>query len=104
VGSEKRGYDLECRNKGKQILHVEVKGTQTSGEKVTLTGNEVEHVRRAAECGASHALYVLSGIDVTRDSDIKCYGGNPAFIPDWIIADEDLIITEYSYTVPKAHQ
>ena len=45
-------------------MHVEVKGTRTLGEKVTLTANEVEHTWHAAHCGAEHMLYVLSQIAV----------------------------------------
>jgi MrcB-like, N-terminal domain/Domain of unknown function (DUF3883) len=45
VGSQKRGYDLECTKEDRQVLHVEVKGTHTRGEKVVLTGNEVRHNR-----------------------------------------------------------
>lgn len=102
VGSEKRGYDLECRNEDGQILHVEVKGTQTNGEKVVLTGGEVKHNRKAAECGADHALYVVSDIIVTHEGDIECSNGNAKCLQTWSIADRDLIPTEYDYTVPKA--
>jgi len=84
------------------LLHVEVKGTQTRGEKVVLTGNEVKHNRKSAECGAGHALYVISEIRVSRDNGIQCSGGKVNRILPWSIADEDLIETEYSYTVPKA--
>jgi hypothetical protein len=59
VGQEKRGYDLECTNNADEILHIEVKGTQTQGEKVELTENEVRHNREAADCGAGYALYVV---------------------------------------------
>lgn len=48
------------------VLHVEVKGTRTLGEKVVLTANEVEHTRLAARCGAEHVLYVLSQIEDHR--------------------------------------
>lgn len=102
VGSEKRGFDLECMKEDGQVLHVEVKGTQTRGEKVVLTGNEVKHNRNAAKCGAQHALYVVSEIRVSRNGEIQCSGGEVNRILPWIIADEDLIETEYSYTVPKA--
>lgn len=39
---EERGkpYDLKC-TKGAEVLHVEVKGTQTEGEEILLTPNEV---------------------------------------------------------------
>lgn len=47
---EERGrpYDLLCTSKTDptQTLHVEVKGTQGSGESVILTANEVAHARR----------------------------------------------------------
>jgi Holliday junction resolvase len=102
VGSEKRGYDLECTRGDGQVLHVEVKGTQTRGEKVTLTGNEVKHNRNAAACGANHALYVVSEIKVSRDKGVQCSGGEINRILPWNIADKDLIETEYSYAVPKA--
>jgi hypothetical protein len=100
VGSEKRGYDSECTTKEGQALHVEVKGTQTQGERVVLTGNEVKHIQKA-KCGADHALYVVSEIRVSRESGIQCSGGKVNCIPNWSISDEDLIPTEYSYTVPK---
>ena len=100
VGSEKRGYDLEFRNKAGQILHVEVKGTQTRGEKVVLTGGEVKH-NRQAECGADHALFVVSDIRVSREGDIECSNGEATCIQTWSIDEDDLIPTEYDYTVPK---
>jgi len=101
VGSQKRGYDLECTTEDGRELHVEVKGTQTRGEKVVLTGNEVKH-NREAECEADHALYVVSEISVSREKDIQCSGGEVNRILPWTIADEDLIATEYSYTVPRS--
>jgi hypothetical protein len=59
VGQYKLCYDLVCINADGPILHVEVKGTRTLGEKVALTANVVEHTRLAADCGAEHILYVL---------------------------------------------
>jgi hypothetical protein len=100
VGSQHRGYDLECTQDG-LVLHVEVKGTQTRGEKVVLTGNEVKH-NRDVECEAAHALYVVSEIKVSRDDDAQCSGGKVNRVLPWIIADEDLLVTEYSYAVPKS--
>ena len=60
VGHLKLGYDLECRNSLGQSLHVEVKGTQGTGEEVLLTRNEVFHLSAEAACPGQHALYVLS--------------------------------------------
>ena len=100
VGSEKRGYDLECSNQDGKILHVEVKGTRRRGEKVVLTGNEVKHNRQAAaECEADHALYVVSGIEISPEG--KCTGGKLYPIQPWSIVEADLIATQYDYTVPR---
>ena len=99
VGHLKLGYDLECKNESGEILHVEVKGTQTLGEKVVLTENEVRHNREAAECGAGHALYVLSKIKVSLEGDIHCSGGEANCMWPWSIEDDDLVPTEYSYKV-----
>jgi hypothetical protein len=104
VGHLRLGYDLECTSKNGKTLHVEVKGTQNHGEKVTLTGNEVDHNRRAAECGADHALYVVSQIKVSRESGIQCSGGEPNRLWPWSVDDDDLIATEYSYKVPRAQR
>jgi hypothetical protein len=99
VGQYKLGYDLACTNPDGMTLHVEVKGTRTLGEKVTLTANEVEHARRAAECGAEHILYVVSQINVIDDDIITCSGGTLTRLQPWTISDDDLIPTEYAYTV-----
>src|SRR6266571_4794967 len=41
VSSTPCGYDLECRRR-RDLLHVEVKGTRSSGQKFILTRNEAE--------------------------------------------------------------
>lgn len=102
VGQYKLGYDLVCTNADGAILHVEVKGTRTLGEKVALTANEVEHTRHANDCGAQHILYVLSQITVTDRATIECSGGTPTRMWPWTIDDKDLIATEYAYNVPAA--
>jgi MrcB-like, N-terminal domain/Protein NO VEIN, C-terminal len=100
VGQYKLGYDLSCTSRDGAILHVEVKGTRTLGEKVILTANEVEHVRRAADCGAEHVLYVVSEITVTDGNSLTCSGGTATRLWPWTINDNDLIATEYTYAVP----
>jgi hypothetical protein len=99
VGQYKLGYDIACTNPDGVILHVEVKGTRTLGEKVTLRANEVEQSRRAVECGAEHILYVVSQINVTDRDIITCSGGTPTRLWPWTISDDDLIPTEYTYNV-----
>jgi hypothetical protein len=100
VGQYKLGYDLVCTKPDSATLHVEVKGTRTLGEKVTLTANEVEHTRHAADCGAEHILYVVSEIAVTGSGTITCSGGTPTRLWPWTISDKELIPTQYTYTVP----
>jgi hypothetical protein len=100
VGHLKLGYDLECTNASGGTLHVEVKGTRTLGDRVLLTANEVLHVREAKQCGAEHALYVLSQIHVEHGSTIRCTGGEPNPIMPWTIDDQDLLPTQYSLAVP----
>jgi len=100
VGQYKLGYDLACTKPGSATLHVEVKGTRTLGEKVTLTANEVEHTHHAADCGAEHILYVLSQITITDSGAITCSGGTPTRLWPWTIRAHDLIPTEYAYTIP----
>jgi hypothetical protein len=103
VGQYKLGYDLECTNRDGAILHVEVKGTRTLGDKVILTANEVDHIRHAAACGAEHVLYVLSRINVKDGDIITCSGGTPTRLRPWSISDADLIPTEYTYAVPATN-
>lgn len=95
------GYDLRCQNAEDGELHVEVKGTQSDGEEVFLTPNEVRHASATSECDAEHALIVVSEITVRRDNDIKCLGGRLYAGWPWSIADDDsaLTPTEYSYRV-----
>lgn len=99
VGSLNRGYDLECRQPGDRELHVEVKGSQTRAEEVTLTVGEVRH--NQSDCAAEHALYVVGEIETTGTADgIACHGGRDRYIVPWTIDPRALRITQYSYTLP----
>ena len=101
VGSQKLGYDLKCINQQGGLLHVEVKGTQSLGEEVFLTRNEVLHNGPQAECGAEHALFVLSRIEVSDTVGIECSGGSPDWIWQWTVDQKLLTPTEYTYRVPN---
>ncbi len=94
VGSQKLGYDLKCINQQGGLLHVEVKGTQSLGEEVFLTRNEVLHNGPQAECGAEHALFVLSRIEVSDTVGIECSGGSPDRIWQWTVDQKLLTPTE----------
>jgi hypothetical protein len=100
VGSQHLGYDLECRSADGLMLHVEVKGTQGLGEEVFLTRNEAAHSGPHSPCEAAHALYVLSEIEVTGTSTVKCTGGVPYCVQPWMVKHAALTPTVYAYRVP----
>lgn len=100
VGAEKRGYDLDCRNDASEAMHVEVKGTQGDGQSVILTRNEVNH-NLTTSCGAHHALFVVTTIEVCKEDDrITTSGGHPQLIRPWSIDLSALSATEFAYRVP----
>lgn len=100
-----RSYDLEFKNAAGEVLHVEVKGTQTRGEKVVLTDGEVRHNRNAADCPADyHAFYEVARITVSPEGEIIRTGEEEVTcILPWVIDEEhDLTPLTYNYTVPTA--
>jgi hypothetical protein len=102
VGHLKLGYDLECRNSLGQSLHVEVKGTQSTGEEVWLTRNEVLHIGAEAGCPGEHALYVLSEITVTTTGGVVCFGGRRICLSPWSMEMSLLTPTVYAYRMPDS--
>jgi hypothetical protein len=101
VGPQHLGYDLDCQNIEGAQLHVEVKGTQGLGEEVFLTRNEASHSGPRSECGAEHALYVLSGVEVRGIDPVKCTGGTPHCVWPWTVDQAALTPTVYAYRVPE---
>jgi hypothetical protein len=69
-------YDLECR-KGKKVLRVEVKGTQTDGESIILTANEVANARRNPT-----ALFVLHSIKCEKKGKSAVPSGGKKHVLD----------------------
>ena len=99
-----RPYDLECKNEVGEILHVEVKGTQSRGEKVELTDGEVRHNRNVADCPADyHAFYEVARIKVSPEGEItRSDEEEVTCILPWTINEEhDLAPIKYTYTVPR---
>ncbi|WP_441157296.1 MrcB family domain-containing protein [Micromonospora sp. H33] len=97
VGAYNRGYDLDCRNPDGRTLHVEVKGTQSHGDEVVLTPNEVRHNQGATGCVAEHALYIASEIRINHDNGVMASDGVGRWLRPWVIQSDDLIPTEYAY-------
>ena len=92
-------YDLNCTRPSEE-LHVEVKGTSTTGESVILTPNEVTHAR---ELYPAVELFIVSNIMVDdRNPDHPvASGGSARVLRNWQIREEHLTAIGYSYSVPS---
>jgi hypothetical protein len=89
--SKNHPYDLKC-SKGKNAKYVEVKGTQTGGQVVALTKNEVAFVwANSGKC----VLCVVRGIQVERHAGIKATGGQLEIDDPFIL--EDIKLTPLTY-------
>lgn len=92
--SKPESYDLRCTRDG-EVLHVEVKGTQTEGEQVFLTANEVDFARRHGE---SMALFILRSVEVSDGP--KADGGELRIYFPWNIDDGELRPIQFRYQTP----
>jgi hypothetical protein len=87
-------YDLACSKKTR-ALHVEVKGTTSSGRSVLLTPNEVHHARTTV---AELALFVVANIQVAQDAaQLQATGGDVQLIMPWTIVEQSLRAVGYEY-------
>ena len=92
VGGTK-SYDLDCSKDG-DTLRVEVKGTQTTGDSIILTPNEVRNAKKHKT-----ALYVLHSIkvDMVR-KNYRLSGGDEKIINPWKINEQGkLKVLSYMY-------
>jgi hypothetical protein len=90
-----RSYDLHC-SKDSDILRVEVKGTQTTGNSIILTPNEVINAKKHKT-----ALYLLHSIkvDIIRKK-YKLSRGNAKVVNPWCIDEQGkLKALSYMYTL-----
>lgn len=91
-------YDLNCRGNGRQI-YVEVKGTQTSGEEVLLTPNEVKFARLHKD---EMALFVVHGVSVDSETDPpRASGGIARICEPWDVDSGELEPFGYSFRISK---
>jgi hypothetical protein len=92
-------YDLSAL-RGSRVLHVEVKGTTSSGRSVLLTPNEVHHARTTL---AEVALFIVAYIDVEgRGPEAYATGGDAMLIDPWNIIESNLHPVGYEYVLPEA--
>jgi hypothetical protein len=93
-------FDLLC-SRGQDVLHVEVKGTQTDGREIILTPGEVEFARRHK---GQMALFVLHSIQVAEAYDRFVLGGGERhLIRRWDVDQGTLVPVSFKYSVPTGH-
>lgn len=88
--SARRSYDLLCKRKNEE-LHIEVKGTTTSGSAIVLTRNEVRH---AGDPKNTCVLFVLHSIRLLRG---RAVGGTPLIVDPWSPLATRLTPMSYTY-------
>jgi hypothetical protein len=91
--SAREPYDL-LLERGAEIVHVEVKGTSSSGGIVLLTPGEVLH---AKEFYPAVALFIVSNIQVSASDPSRVSGGRVALVYPWDIATGELRPIGYEY-------
>lgn len=89
----KRSYDLHCK-RGAQEIYVEVKGTQSHGEVVVLTRNEVRLHKNEYP---NNALVIVRKILLTKGESPTASGGELIFIHPWKIEDAELDPIGFDY-------
>jgi len=95
--SARRSYDLHCIN-GDCNLLVEVKGTQSDGQKVFLTKNEVTNTRKNK---GAVSLYILHSIQINNNGDeLEAVGGTEYIINPWDIEHGTLTPMVFEYKIP----
>lgn len=93
--SATQSFDLRCRRGGEEI-HVEVKGTTSSGEEVIVTPNEVRHARSFPRS----TLFVMYEIGVSPGSSPTTAHGRVRIIDPWLAEEDRLRPVGYTFSVP----
>ncbi len=98
--SNKRPYDL-LYSRGREVLHVEVKGTQTDGAEVILTRGEVEFARRNE---VQMVLFILHSIHVANSKNgFHLSGGDCTLIRPWRVDEGSLMPVSFKYRLPSSY-
>ena len=95
--SKHESYDLHCK-RHKEVLRVEVKGSQTTGDEIWLTPGEVRLARKESP---HTALFVLHSVTVLEnDGTPEVSGGKSRVLQPWNPIDSMLKPRAYSCTLP----
>jgi hypothetical protein len=97
--SKKYPYDLHCR-RGKEVLYVEVKGTQTKGEQIILTNGEVKFAHNHKGQMALFVLHSIKASEVTGKWHLV--GGERRLILSWAVDYEWLTPLSFMCRIPIA--
>jgi hypothetical protein len=95
--SKRESYDYTCNQNGKQYC-VEVKGTQTKGDAVILTRNEVAH---ANENSDNSIMVIVHDVEVKNGNPVVTNGGEVDVHENWKLARKDLVALQYLWKVPR---
>jgi hypothetical protein len=95
---DRESYDIRA-TRGTEELHIEIKGSSRSADKVELTFNEVGHAR-----GTDTHLVIVDEIQWRRlpGGTVETSGGRARRWTAWIPAEEHLTPSRYWYR-PPAH-
>jgi hypothetical protein len=94
-------FDLQCK-RADEILYVEVKGTQTDGEEILLTSNEVDFANKHA---SQMALFIVRRIRVSSEKiGPIATGGDSEIVRPWRPLTERLTPIAYSYRLEPQKQ
>lgn len=97
--SKTQSYDIHM-NLGSHHCFIEVKGTQTNGNEVILTKNEVKFMKQALKNGYDTILFVVFNISLKgRGKNRRAYGGKERIIQPFDIRDTSLTPLSYKYTL-----
>lgn len=92
--SKSEPFDLRCTRR-REVLYVEVKGTQTDGNEVILTKNEVHLARQNED---KMVLFILHSIDASKfGNGGTLTGGTRSLIRPWIVDEGVLTPMSFKY-------
>lgn len=94
VQEKGKPYDLLC-TRGKQELHVEVKGTRGGCKKIIVTRNEIDHALKN-----NTDLFILHGIKIKSvGKSPRLTGGHMKLIPAWKPESKNLRAIQFEYRI-----
>ena len=98
--SSREPFDLRCIHPDGTEIHVEVKGTKTSGSKIRLTSGEVEHARKWGSLDMN--LLIVANIKIAGAAESpKASGGTMRLYESWDVDSCKLRAVQFECAVPQ---